>query len=74
MSGGRAAAAAVAARAAEKGLPQVGVLDSDAHRSLHAGYYVVFSGVYGTQAAAASALGQARAAGFGAAYPREISG
>ena len=29
------------------GLPQVGVLDSSAFASLHPGYYVVFSGVYG---------------------------
>jgi len=73
-SGGRAAADTVAARAAGGGLRQVGVLDSSAYASLHAGYYVVFSGVYPSQAAAEAALAQARSRGFGSAYARQISG
>src|SRR5579862_7118860 len=38
---------AAAEAAARHGLPQVGVLDSSAFGSLHPGYFVVFSGVYG---------------------------
>ena len=74
VSGGRATPLAAAARAAQNGLPQVGVLDSGAFSSLRSGYYVVFSGVYGSESAAQSALAQARAKGFGGAYPRQISG
>ncbi|HZQ04403.1 MAG TPA: zinc ribbon domain-containing protein [Gaiellaceae bacterium] len=73
-SGGRTAAAAVAARAARSGLRQVGVLDSSAFRSLHGGYYVVFSGVYPSQSAAQAALAQVRRRGFGSAYTRQIAG
>jgi len=73
-SGGRTAADTVAARAARGGLRQVGVLDSSAYASLHAGYYVVFSGVYSSQAAAAASLAQAHSRGFASAYARQISG
>jgi len=73
-SGGRGTAAAVATRAARSGLPQVGVLDSSAFPSLHAGYFVVFSGVYGSRAAADAALARARGRGFSSAYSRQISG
>jgi hypothetical protein len=70
---GRAVPSAAAARAARAGLPQVGVLDSADYSSLHPGYYVVFSGVYNSQAEAEAALPSARAGGFGGAYTREIS-
>jgi len=73
-SGGHATAAAIAARAARTGVQQVGVLDSSAYPSLHPGYYVVFSGIYPSQAAAEAALARARAQGFGTAYARQISG
>jgi hypothetical protein len=72
-AGGRAVPAAAAARAARAGLPQVGVLESAEYASLHPGYYVVFSGIYSSQAEAEAALPSARAAGFGAAYTRQIS-
>ena len=39
---------AEARKALASGLEQVGVLDSDRFSSLHPGYYVVFSGVYGS--------------------------
>ena len=39
--------AAVATAAVHDGLAQVGVLDSSSLASLHPGYFVVFSGVYG---------------------------
>ena len=69
----RTTALATAARAAKAGLPDVGVLDSDNYSSLHPGYFVVFSGVYGSQARAAAALGTARSSGFAGAYARPVS-
>ncbi len=47
---------ALATGAARRGLTQVGVLDSSAFASLHPGYYVVFSGVYGAAGDARVAL------------------
>ena len=71
QANGRAAAEAKAKEARSAGLKNVGVLDSSRFASLHPGYYVVFTGVYETEAEAASALQQARAV-FAAAYQREI--
>jgi hypothetical protein len=68
---GRAAANTKAAEAREGGLRRVGVLDSSRYASLHPGYYVVFQGVYDSEAEASSALQRARAV-FPAAYQREI--
>lgn len=68
---GRAAAEAKAREARSGGLRPVGVLDSSRFASLHPGYYVVFTGVFGTEAEAASALQRARAI-FPAAYQRQI--
>jgi hypothetical protein len=59
---GRAAALARARAARRRGLPQVGVLDSSSYASLHPGYWIVFSGVYSSEAEATSALEDARAA------------
>ncbi len=59
---GRKAADARAGEARAKGLPQVGVLDSSGYASLHPGFWVVFSGVYGSEAEATSALEPARKA------------
>jgi len=70
---GAPVAATAALRAAHRGLPQVGVLDSSDYSSLHPGYYVVFSGVYGTSAEADAAVATAHANGFSGAYPRQIS-
>ena len=47
---GRETPAAAPPARPRHGLPQVGVLDSSAYASLHPGYYVVFSGVYGIPA------------------------
>jgi cell division septation protein DedD len=69
----RTTALATASRAAKAGLPDVGVLDSDNYSSLHPGYFVVFSGVYGSQARADAALRTARASGFAGAYTRPVS-
>lgn len=60
-------------RAIRAGLKNVGVLLSSRYPSLHAGYWVVFAGAYGTEAGAQSELPRARAAGFAAAYPRFVS-
>ena len=49
-AGGRAAALARARQAKRSGLKQVGVLASSEYSSLHPGYFVVFSGIYRTQA------------------------
>jgi hypothetical protein len=60
QTGGRPAALARARAARAKGLPQVGILDSSRYASLHPGYWVVFSGVYASEAEATSALEAAR--------------
>jgi septal ring-binding cell division protein DamX len=70
-SNGRDAAAEQATRARGRGLRRVGVLDSSRYASLHPGYYVVFQGVFDSEAEAASALQRARAV-FPNAYQREI--
>jgi hypothetical protein len=57
---GRKLAVARAGEARRKGLPQVGILDSSRYASLHPGYWVVFSGVYSSEAEATSALEPAR--------------
>lgn len=51
-----AAVAAAKAQAKGKGAPAVGALDSDAYRSLTAGSYVVYSGVFETRDLAGGAL------------------
>ena len=70
---GRKGAAAFAAHAAHDGLPQVGVLDSSSFGTLHPGYYVVFSGVYGAAGDAQAALQTVHARGFAAAYVTRIA-
>jgi hypothetical protein len=68
----RAAAAAKAQTALGQGLPKVGLLVSARYSSLHPGYYVVFSGVYGTLAEAQSAA-SAAAKRYPSAYARQIT-
>lgn len=55
------------------GLPKVGVLASANFSSLHPGYYVVFSGIYNSAAAASSALVFAHAHGFPDAYQVRVT-
>ena len=57
---GRDDAVARAVEVRQRGLPKVGVLDSSRFPSLQPGYWVVFSGVYATEAAAAAKLPKAR--------------
>lgn len=70
---GRTAALQTAAQAAKSGLPQVGVLDSSRYASLQPGYWVVFTGIYGSQTDADAAVSTARQAGFGGAYSRQVA-
>jgi len=69
---GRAGALGEAKQAARLGLSQVGVLDSAQFSSLHPGYFVVFTGVYGTEAAAQSHIIDAHRRGYREPYPRRI--
>jgi hypothetical protein len=70
---GLTAARTTAERAAAHGLPQVGVLDSSRFASLQPGYFVVFTGIYGSKSDADAAVATARQAGFGGAYSRQIA-
>lgn len=72
-SGGRGPAEAKAREAIDKGLTEVGILDSSRHSSLTSGYYAVFSGVHDTESQARNALPSVRTAGYPTAYVREVS-
>jgi hypothetical protein len=73
-SSGRAFAQTQARAALRSGLRQVGILDSSVYSSLHPGYYVVFSGIYGSSAdATTSGLSAARSHGYPRAYIRRIT-
>jgi hypothetical protein len=71
QTGGRKVAEARAKQARARGLPQVGVLDSSSYASLHPGYWIVFSGIYASEAEATSALEGARKAS-GTALVRQV--
>ena len=60
QSAGRAAAASVGQKALSAGLTDVGILNSSEFSSLHSGYFVVFSGVFNTEADARAALDTAQ--------------
>jgi len=70
---GRAPALAEARQALHLGLKKVGVLDSARFSSLHPGYFVVFFGIYDSQAAAQSSIIDAHQKGYRGAYPRRIT-
>jgi hypothetical protein len=72
-AGGRAAALARAHQARRNGLRTVGVLASSSYSSLHPGYFVVFSGIYRTQADAVAGLAEAHAKGFPDAYQTGVT-
>ena len=72
QSSGRAPAVTRARAARTKGLTQVGVLDSSRYASLHPGYWIVFSGVYASEAEATSALEDARRASRTAVVRRVV--
>jgi len=72
-SNGHATAVQIAKRALAQGLADVGVLDSKDFSGLHPGYFVVFSGVYKSNADAAAHISEAEKAGFAAPYARRIT-
>jgi hypothetical protein len=72
QTGGRKPALARAHVAVARKLPQVGILDSSRYASLHPGYWIVFSGIYGSEAEATSALDAARRASRTATVRRVI--
>ena len=63
----------LAAGLTNAGLPSVGILDSKDFAGLHPGYFAVFSGVYSSNADASQHLTEAKAAGFSAAYARQVT-
>jgi hypothetical protein len=73
LSSGRTIAVARARAATAAGLPKAGVLVSADFTSLHPGYYVVFSGVFSTPAAASAALATVHAKGFPGAYVARVT-
>ena len=73
VSNGRAAAVARARQAKARGLKDVGVLVSSQYSSLHAGYYVVFAGIYGSASEAAAAVSTAHSHGFPDAFQRQVT-
>jgi hypothetical protein len=70
---GRPSALQTASKAAKANLRQVGILDSGRFASLQPGYFVVFSGIYGSKEDADAGVATARQAGFGGAYSRQIA-
>jgi len=70
---GRTGAVAEARQAARLGMTQVGVLDSSRFSSLHPGYFVVFAGIYDTEAEAQSHVIEAHRHGYRGPYPRPIT-
>ncbi|HEX6490062.1 MAG TPA: zinc ribbon domain-containing protein [Gaiellaceae bacterium] len=72
-SNGRPFALAQARAAIQSGLGEVGILDSSHYSSLHPGYYVLFSGIYSSAAAANAAATAAQSHGYPRAYPRRIT-
>src|SRR6476620_3444002 len=72
QSAGRAAAASVGQKALHAGLTDVGILNSSEFSSLHSGYFVVFSGVFNTEADARAALDTAQGS-YPQSYVRQIT-
>ena len=70
---GRAGAVAEAKQAARLGMKEVGVLDSARFSSLHPGYFVVFAGIYDSEAEAQSHVIEAHRHGYRGPYPRPIT-
>jgi len=70
---GRTPAVVEARQALHVGMKQVGVLDSGQFSSLHPGYFVVFAGIYDSEAEAQSHVIDAHRHGYRGPYPRPIS-
>jgi hypothetical protein len=72
QAAGRRVAETRSRQARRKGVTPVGILDSSRFASLHPGYWVVFTGVFPSEAEAASALQAARRASRTAAVRRIV--
>jgi hypothetical protein len=73
VAAGLAAAEAKARAAKRAGLADVGVLPSGHYSSLHPGYFVVFAGIFGTNAEAVQGLEAARKHGYPDAYQTKVT-
>jgi hypothetical protein len=73
VSEGRGPAESAAQQAINRGLPEVGILNSSNYSTLNPGFYVTFTGVYDTENEAENALPRARSSGFPTAYVREVA-
>jgi hypothetical protein len=73
VAGGRAAAVARARQAKARGLRDVGILVSSQYSSLHAGYYAIFAGIYGSSSQASAAVSTAHGHGFPDAYQTRVT-
>lgn len=60
QTGGRTPAVTRTRKARRDGLSPVGILDSSRFASLHPGYWIVFTGIFGSDAEATSSLQPAR--------------
>jgi cell division septation protein DedD len=72
QSAGRANAVDAARKALNAGVTDVGILNSSEYSSLHAGYFVVFSGVFTSEADARAALDNAQGS-YPQSYVRQIT-
>lgn len=72
QSGGRTAAVDAAHKALSAGLTDVGIINSSEFSSLHAGYFVVFSGIYNSEADARAGLDTAQGT-YPQSYVRQIT-
>ena len=72
QSGGRTAAVDAAHKALSAGLTDVGIINSSEFSSLHAGYFVVFSGIYNNEADARAGLDTAQGT-YPQSYVRQIT-
>ena len=70
---GRSFALAQARAAEESGLEDVGILSSSDFSSLHAGYFVLFTGIYTSFDDANTGVTAARTHGYPRAYPQRIT-
>jgi cell division septation protein DedD len=71
QSAGRPNAVAAAQKALNAGLTDVGILNSSEYSSLHTGYFVVFSGIFNSEADARAALDKAQGS-YPQSYVRQI--
>jgi len=72
QSAGRAAAVDLGQKALSAGLQDVGILNSSEFTSLHPGYFVVFSGIFKSEAEARTALDTAQGT-YPQSYVRQIT-